>query len=687
MRLKNFKKLGAITLCTVMATSAFGGTARAATINSNLSIQDVTLVQKVAVGQVDLTKEYLNKYDFNGDKLLNILDATLMQKALVEDYEYYSSSTNTESSTYFTSSSTVTTVVTEPNTEETESETKSTVRTTTEPTESKVKYTTVPTTSVVTTTTIEPTEATTLAPTSISVNKSSITLGVGEQYKLITTCDVANVSITYSSNNTSVATVGDDGTITAKNIGIADVSCETSNGLTATCNVTVGEMAESITLNKTSLTLGIGETFDIDSYIPVGTVAYFRNYYSDNSTVASVNISGGIVTANSVGTATITCKLYNGATATCNVTVGEMADNVTLNKTTLTLGVGETFDINSYIPDGTVAYFRIYTSNNSEVAHVEKSGGLVTAKKQGTATITCKLYNGATETCTITVKAAPSSVSLSVTSQTIKVGDDFIISENTNTGSYAYNFTWSSSNKKVATVTKTTSNKAKISPRMQGTATISIKTYNGKTATCKVTVSGSSVKCIDVSTWQGHNIDFNKVKSDSIDYVILRAGYGRETYQKDDTFETNYAKAKAAGLKVGVYWFSYAMSASEAITEAKACLYCLGNKELDLPVYYDMEYAPAITSLSKSTYTQMAVNFCDTIEDSGYDAGVYASASVYSYPLNYNTVSNKYSIWNAEWNNYYTVNCDVWQFTDCAKVNGISGNVDMSFIFNLNIVK
>lgn len=436
-------------------------------------------------------------------------------------------------------------------------------------------------------------------------------------------------------------------------------------------------------LNKSSLTLGIGEKYTLVKNTDISDYPF--NFKSNNSSVATVN-STGTITAVSCGTTTITCSSENGLTASCKVTVGNMAQGVTLNKTSLTLGVGEKFDLNSYIPDGTIAYFRLYYSNNSEVAPIEKSSGLVTAKKQGTATITCKLYNGVTATCSITVKAAPTSVTLSVSSQTLKVGEDYIISEKTNNGSYSYNFTWSSSNTKVATIKKTSGNKAQISPKMQGTTTITIKTYNGKTATCKITISGSKVKCIDVSTWQGSNIDFNKVKSDGINYVILRVGYGRENYQKDDTFELNYSKAKAAGLKVGVYWFSYAMSTSEATKEANACLYCLGDKELDMPVYYDLEYAPAITSLSKSTYTQMAVNFCDTIENAGYDAGVYASASVFSYPLNYNTVSSKYSIWNAEWNSYYTVNCDVWQFTDCAKVNGISGNVDMSYIYNLNIV-
>lgn len=437
-------------------------------------------------------------------------------------------------------------------------------------------------------------------------------------------------------------------------------------------------------LNKSSLTLGIGEKYTLVKNTDIADYPF--NFNSSNNAIATVD-SKGTITAVSCGTATVTCSTENGLKSICKVTVGNMAQSVTLNKTNLTLGVGEEFDLDSYIPDNTVAYFRWYSSSNSDVASVKKSGGLVTAKKQGTATITCKLYNGATATCSITVKAAPTNVTLSVSSKTLKVGENYIISESTNSGSYAYNFTWSSSNTNVATVKKTNGNKAQISPKMQGTTTITIKTYNGKTATCKITVSGSFVKCIDISTWQGRNVDFNKVKSDGIDYVILRAGYGRENYQKDDTFELNYSKAKSAGLKVGVYWFSYAMSPNEATTEAKACLYCLSNKQLDLPVYYDMEYAPAITGLSNSTLTQMCLNFCTTIENNGYDAGVYSSASVYSWQLDRNKIAKNYSIWNAEWNSYYTVNCDVWQFTDSAKVNGISGNVDMSYIYNLNIVK
>lgn len=280
----------------------------------------------------------------------------------------------------------------------------------------------------------------------------------------------------------------------------------------------------------------------------------------------------------------------------------------------------------------------------------------------------------------------PESVKLSKESLTLKVGNTYTISGSTDLADYSGGFEWKSSNPLVAAVSGDSSDSAVISAMMLGTTDITVRTDNGKTAICKVTVSGSDVKCIDVSTWQGTEVDFNRVKASGIDYVILRAGYGRETYQKDDTFEINYKKAKAAGMKVGAYWFSYAMSPEEAVVEANACLYCIDGKTFDLPVYYDMEYAPAISQLDKKTYTKMASSFCNTIKNAGYKAGVYASAYVFGKSLDYDTISESYSVWNAEWNSDYTVNCDIWQYTSEARVDGIYGNVDCSYIFNLNIL-
>ena len=432
-------------------------------------------------------------------------------------------------------------------------------------------------------------------------------------------------------------------------------------------------------LNKNDITFGIGEKYTLVTTVENGDISQVAFTTSDRK-VSTVD-NNGKITAVGTGTATITANTYNGLKTQCKVTVKKLANSIKLDKTSITLGVGEQYDFSSSIPNGTAAYFRSYYSDNTAIATVQKSGGLMTAKTAGTTTIRCKLSSGREATCKVTVKSAPSSVTLNYTTSTLKVGQSEAIKVTYNNNAYSFKNKWTSSNKYVATV----NSDGKIYAKSLGSTTISYRTYNNKTASFKLTVSGSAVKCLDISTWQGY-VDFNKVKSAGYNYVILRAGFGRENSQKDNTFDRNYANAKASGLKVGVYWFSYSTSPSEAYREANACLYCLNGKQLDMPVYYDLEYQPAM-SMSNSNYTQMALNFCSAIKKAGYKSGVYSSASVYGYLLNRQTlINNGVSIWNAQWSSYCSVPCDIWQYSEKGQVNGISASVDMNYIHNLNVV-
>lgn len=568
-----FRKILSSTIAgSLLICSAIGSTmsVSAATASKyEYSVSDATQLQKYLVSLCDLTDTQKVLYDIDKNGELTITDATNIQKIVVG----LTSDIPSENPT----SSTV----------------ESTTMTATKPTQAT---TTIEPTTEQTTTEPKPTSV----PKSVKLNKNDITFGIGEKYTLVTTVENGDISqVAFTTSDRKVATVDNNGKITAVGTGTATITANTYNGLKAKCKVTVKKLADSIKLDKTSITLGVGEQYDFSSSIPNGTAAYFRSYYSDNTAIATV----------------------------------------------------------------------------------QKSGGLMTAKTAGTTTIRCKLSSGREATCKVTVKSAPSSVTLNYTTSTLKVGQSEAIKVTYNNNAYSFKNKWTSSNTYVATV----NSDGKIYAKSLGSTTISYRTYNNKPASFKLTVSGSAVKCLDISTWQGY-VDFNKVKSAGYNYVILRAGFGREYSQKDNTFERNYANAKAAGIKVGVYWFSYSTSPSDAYREANACLYCLNGKRLDMPVYYDLEYQPAM-SMSNSNYTQMALNFCSTIKKAGYKSGVYSSASVYGYLLNRQTlINNGVSIWNAQWSSYCSVPCDIWQYSEKGQVNGISASVDMNYIHNLNVV-
>ena len=193
-----------------------------------------------------------------------------------------------------------------------------------------------------------------------------------------------------------------------------------------------------------------------------------------------------------------------------------------------------------------------------------------------------------------------------------------------------------------------------------------------------------ALKCIDISTWQ-RNVDFAKVKAAGISAVIIRAGYGRESSQKDNRFESHYQGAEAAGMKIGAYWYSYAKSPDEAALEAKACLACIKGKRFDLPVYFDMEEASQ-TALGKTTLTQMTERFCDTIIAGGYRAGVYSNLNWLTNYLDHASLKAKYSIWLAQWADSHSLPCDIWQYSSKGSVGGIGGYVDMNLIENTAVI-
>lgn len=196
-----------------------------------------------------------------------------------------------------------------------------------------------------------------------------------------------------------------------------------------------------------------------------------------------------------------------------------------------------------------------------------------------------------------------------------------------------------------------------------------------------------SIKGIDISTWQGKDIDFTAVKKSGIEFVILRAGYGREVSQKDDCFDENYRQAKEAGLKLGAYWFSYADSAEDAKREAKACLQCVGGKKLDLPVFFDLELDRQFAK-GRAFCDSLIEAFCEEILKGGYKTGLYMSYS----PLmscTSSTIREKYPLWIAQYYSHcqYDGKFAIWQYSDRGRVNGLNGDIDMDILYDTALLK
>ncbi len=195
---------------------------------------------------------------------------------------------------------------------------------------------------------------------------------------------------------------------------------------------------------------------------------------------------------------------------------------------------------------------------------------------------------------------------------------------------------------------------------------------------------GSGTLGIDVSKYQP-SINWSSVKSSGISYAIIRCGYrGSSTGAliQDPYFVSHIKGAKAAGLKVGVYFFTTALTEAEAVEEASMCAAPCSGYGINYPVFMDVESSnrPGFNSMSASQRTAIIKAFCNTVRSAGYTPGVYANKTWLTSYMNASELSG-YKIWLAQYNASgptYSGRYDLWQYTSKGSVNGISGNVDMN---------
>lgn len=195
---------------------------------------------------------------------------------------------------------------------------------------------------------------------------------------------------------------------------------------------------------------------------------------------------------------------------------------------------------------------------------------------------------------------------------------------------------------------------------------------------------------IDVSSFNGY-IDFKAVKDYGIDFVIVRLGgrgYGSEgVVFEDDYAKINLTEAKKAGLMVGAYFFSQAITPEEAIEEANFCLDLLDGFYLDYPLVFDWETIdsaenPRTENITAETLTECAKAFCDTVNTAGYIPCLYTDAKKAYMKFDLSKLKGVdiwYAFYNDEPDMYY--NYMMWQYSCTGYVEGIEGDVDLNICF------
>ena len=355
---------------------------------------------------------------------------------------------------------------------------------------------------------------------SISLNKETTELWVNETEKLTVTYnpqDATTQSVTWSSSDESVATVAQDGTITAVGKGTATIIAKTQNEKEDKCVVTVKQPVTGITLNRKTLELEKGSTEKLTATVLPGNADGDKTvtWLSSNNDVATVE--NGVVTAIGKGSATITARTANGIETTCAVTVGVPLKGISFenNITEKTLNRTEQFTLEVvFNPTDTDVDKTIkWSSTDTSVATVVD--GVVTAVGDGETVITATASNGMTATCKVKVIIPLNSISIKENTSILCGGTEKLeVTYNPEDTTDDKTISWTSDNEELATV----STDVKVTAKGVGTANITATTSKGLEATCKVTVLPVELESIIIKE---QNITINKGQSQDLTIVYV----------------------------------------------------------------------------------------------------------------------------------------------------------------------
>lgn len=574
----------------------------------------------------------------------------------------------------------------------------------------------------------------------VSAQGASTGLLKGESITLLATVsgvgsDVPG-AVSWASSEPSLATVSTSGTVTM----IGDVTTDTTVVITAssegfaqdgethvsgTITLTLKApeatvvYADTVTLDQTTAEKAVGTTLKLTAtlkYTDESTVTSATDgkikFESSDSTLATVT-SAGVVKALKTGSVTITAKSLEAdehgdyPEATCTITIVNASITVTIDAK-VTLYVGKEKEVPAKVvmngetitTDGTAATkgYVTWSSSDTTIATVDEETGMVKPLKKGTFTLKAKSVEKGTDgnyveaSCTVTVLPDPETDTTTLLKDE-KGNQVYILKDNKYIEATSADY-YKESKFYI---------KGETQYKYTGWQVINANTYyfdkNGKSVTGEQVINGvkytfrddgrldlgNATLGIDVSRYNG-TINWTKVKESGVDFVIIRCGYRGSTQGamvEDLNFKTNIKGATEAGLKVGVYFFSQAITEAEAVEEASMVLSLVKNYKLAYPIFIDTEPSGGRGDKMDATQrTKVCKAFCQTVVNSGYKAGIYASKYYYNNNLKASELA-AFKIWVAQYSTTctYAGKYDMWQYSSTGNISGISGNVDLNYSY------
>ncbi len=531
----------------------------------------------------------------------------------------------------------------------------------------------------------------------LSLDPQAVTIQPQGTATVTATVNPAGPSVTWTSGNEAVATVS-NGTITGVAAGTTTVTATvdgTSTSQTVQVTVEAPAPTAAITIAGTasvvagkSAALGITYTGMDKSEISIS---------SSDATVATASVSADgttiVINGLKAGTATLTLSKSGGAgLATVTVTVTQPNYGIALGKATVDLYSGKSATIAMTLTNLDTSKIAASSNNNGVATVTVNSATQITVTAaavttSGSATITIQKSDDPTIKTTITVNVVGSGTAIKTAD-----GKDVFVANSDGTyraatyGDYvagAKLFVKDKTYTGWQTINGQTYYYKADGTYVTGEQVIQGVVYNFDSKGCLQV--GGGVLGIDVSKWNG-SINWSKVKEAGVSFVIIRIGYRGSTKGgliDDSAFKANIEGASNAGLKVGVYWVTQAVNEVEAIEEASAVLSRISGYRVSYPVFLDVESSGGRgDAIDKATRTVVCKTFCQTIQNSGYTAGIYANKN---WMTNYIDASQLtgYKIWVAQYYKEctYKGSYSMWQYSDSGSINGISGKVDLNLSY------